>query len=86
MRELAQRHDLLPVQVLLNGHSPAIIAGLYDLPESLAFADLVRRKDGVRRTRIRRIDTKMQGQDPATMISMREVEALLEAASPETAE
>lgn len=86
MRELAQRHDTLPVQILLNGHSPAIIAGLCDIPEALAFADLVRRKDGVRRTRIRRIDTKMQGHDPATMVSMREVEALLEAASPETAE
>ena len=60
MRVLVQRHDTLPVQILLNGHSPAIIAGLYDLPGSLAFADLVRRKDGVRRTRVRRIDTTAQ--------------------------
>lgn len=86
MRELVQRHDTLPVQVLLNGHSPAVIAGLYDIPRSLAFADLVRRKDGVRRTRIRRIDAKMQGQDPAVMVSMTEVEALLDAARPETVE
>jgi predicted ATPase len=86
MRALIQRHDTLPVQVLLNGHSPAIIAGLYDIPGALVFADLVRRKDGVRRTRIRRIDTKLQGQDPATMVSMTEVEALLDAARPETVE
>jgi predicted ATPase len=49
MRALVQTSHTLPVQVLLNGHSPAIIAGLYDLPRSLVFADLVRRKDGVRR-------------------------------------
>lgn len=86
MRALVQRHDTLPVQVILNGHSPAIIAGLYDIPGALVFADLVRRKDGVRRTRIRRIDTKLQGQDPAIMVSMAEVEALLDAARPETVE
>jgi hypothetical protein len=68
------------VQVLLNGHSPAIIAGLYDLPGALVFADLVRRKDGVRRTRVRRIDTRTQSHDPATMVSLKEVEALLDAA------
>jgi len=86
MRVLVQRHDTLPVQVLLNGHSPAIIAGLYDLPGSLAFADLVRRKDGVRRTRVRRIDTTAQSHDPATLVSMKEVEALLDAARPEPPE
>jgi predicted ATPase len=86
MRALVQRQHTLPVQVLLNGHSPAIIAGLYDLPGSLVFADLVRRKDGIRRTRIRHIDTRAQGRDPATMVSMKEVEALLDASRPEIAE
>jgi predicted ATPase len=86
MRALVQRHDVLPVQVLLNGHSPAIIAGLYDLPGSMVFADLVRRKDGVRRTRMRLIDTKAQHHDPTTMVAMKEVEALLDAARPEILE
>lgn len=86
LRELVQREDALPVQILLNGHSPAIVAGLLDLPGSLAFADLVRRKDGVRRTRIRRIATGAQPSDPATAVSGREVEALLDAARPEPAE
>ncbi len=86
MRALVQRDDMLPVQVLLNGHSPAIIAGLYDVPGSMVFADLVRRKDGVRRTRVRLIDTKAQHHDPPTMVSMKEVEALLDAARPEIVE
>jgi predicted ATPase len=86
MRTLIQRHDTLPVQVLLNGHSPAIIAGLYDIPSSLVFADLVRRKDGVRRTRVRRIATSAQSHDPATLISEREVKSLLDAARPEAPE
>lgn len=85
LRELVQRDDALPVQILLNGHSPAIVAGLHDRPDSMAFADLVRRKDGVRRTRVRRIAIT-DAADPATTISMREVDALLEAASPESAE
>jgi predicted ATPase len=86
MRVLVQRTDTLPVQVLLNGHSPAIIAALYDLPGSLAFADLVRRKDGIRRTRVRAMASDGQDHDPATLISRRQVEALLDAARPEIAE
>lgn len=86
MRALSLREDALPVQLVLNGHSPAILAGLYDLPGALAFADLVRRKDGVRRTRIRRIDTSGRSRDPASMVGVKEVEALLDAARPEPAE
>jgi predicted ATPase len=86
VRSVMSRHDALPVQVLLNGHSPAILAGLLDLPRSLAFADLVRRNDGVRRTRIRRIDTNAKNRDPATLVGMAEVEKLLDAARPEAME
>jgi predicted ATPase len=86
IRTLVPREGALPVQVMLNGHSPAILAGLYDLPGSLAFADLVRRKDGVRRTRIRRIDTSGQTRDPAALVGIQEVEALLDAVRPELAE
>jgi len=86
VRGVMSRHDALPVQVLLNGHSPAILAGLLDVPRSLAFADLVRRHDGVRRTRIRRIDTSAHNRDPVTLVGMTEVEKLLDAARPESAE
>jgi len=86
LRELVQRDDALPVQILMNGHSPAIVAGLYDLPGSLALADLVRRNGGPRRTRVRRVAASTQPSDPFTTVSMREIEALLEAARPEPAE
>lgn len=86
MLEVVHRQDALPVQVILNGHSPAILAGLYDVPGALVFADLVRRKDGVRRTRVRRVDTSGEHRDSTTWVSRREVEALLDAARPELTE
>jgi predicted ATPase len=45
----------LPPQVLLNSHSPAIVAALDRQPRSLVFTDLVRPADGVHATRMRHI-------------------------------
>jgi predicted ATPase len=86
LRELAEQDDALPIQTLMNGHSPAIVAGLRDLPDSLVFLDVVRRKDGVRRTNARRIAPSGELATPGITVSTREVEALLDAVRPEIAE
>jgi predicted ATPase len=73
----------LPPQVLLNSHSPALVAALHDRPESLVFADLVRRADGLHATRMRHVWREGDPQDRgATTVSMHEIERILDTARP----
>ncbi|XYH95912.1 AAA family ATPase [Sorangium sp. So ce1128] len=75
--------DVLPPQLLLTSHSPAILAALHGRPESLVFADLVRRGDDLRSTRMRHVRAgDGPERDPST-VSRREIERLLDAARPE---
>ncbi|XXT17560.1 AAA family ATPase [Sorangium sp. So ce429] len=75
--------DVLPPQVLLTSHSPAILAALHGRPESLVFADLVRRGDDLRSTRMRHVRVgDVPERDPST-VSRREIERILDAARPE---
>ncbi|WP_438024269.1 AAA family ATPase [Sorangium sp. So ce233] len=75
--------DVLPPQVLLTSHSPAILAALHGRPESLVFADLVRRGDDLRSTRMRHVRAgDGPERDPST-VSRREIERILDAARPE---
>ncbi len=79
------RGDVLPPQVLLTSHSPAILAALHGRPESLVFADLIRHGDDLRSTRMRRVraeDSDRQARDPST-VSRREIERILDSARPE---
>ncbi|MGK3958963.1 AAA family ATPase [Sorangium sp. So ce118] len=77
------RGDVLPPQVLLTSHSPAILAALHGRPESLVFADLVRRGDDLRSTRMRHVRAgDGPERDPGT-VSLREIERILDAARPE---
>jgi predicted ATPase len=73
----------LPPQVLMNSHSPTIVAALEQRPQSLVFADLVRRADGAHATRMRHV--RQEG-DPAdrgaTSVSRCEIERLLETVRP----
>ena len=73
----------MPPQVLLNSHSPALVAALHHQPESLVFADLVRRGDSSQVTRMRHVwrdgDPRDRG---ATTVSMHEVERILATAQP----
>lgn len=78
--------DQLPLQILLNSHSPAVIAALHSSPENLAFADLVRRRDGLRSTRVRRVQAGASSDRGATVASLREVERLLDSVRPEEVE
>ena len=81
--EATTPHGTLPPQVLLNSHSPALVAALHHRPDSLVFADLVRRGNGVSSTRMRHVwregDPKDHG---STTVSAREVERILETARP----
>lgn len=77
------RGDVLPPQVLITSHSPAILAALHGRPESLVFADLVRRGDDLRSTRMRHVrSSDGPERDPST-VSLREIERILDAARPE---
>ncbi|MGK3985497.1 AAA family ATPase [Sorangium sp. So ce136] len=77
------RGDVLPPQVLLTSHSPAILAALHGRPESLVFADLVRRGDDLRSTRMRHVRAgDGPERDPGT-VSLREIERILDTARPE---
>ena len=81
--EVTTPHGALPPQVLLNSHSPALVAALHHRPESLVFADLVRRGDGVQATRMRHVWREGDPRDRgATTVSTREVERLLETVRP----
>jgi hypothetical protein len=69
------------LQILLNSHSPAVVAALQKTPSAIVFADLVYR-DGLRSTRMRRV------QDPppdrgATAVSSKEVKRYLGTAQAE---
>lgn len=71
----------LPPQVLLNSHSPALVAALHHRPDSLVFADLVRDGNGPLSTRMRHVWREGDAQDRgATTVSMREVERILDTA------
>ncbi len=73
----------VPLQVLLNSHSPTVLAALHEQRRSIVFADLVRQRDGLRWTRMRRV---AEGESPdrgATTVSLREIERILETAQPE---
>ncbi|WP_437711062.1 ATP-binding protein [Sorangium sp. So ce448] len=75
--------DVLPPQVLLTSHSPALVAALHGRSESLVFADLVRRGDDLRSTRMRHVRAADGPErDPGT-VSRREIERILDAARPE---
>ncbi|KYF66251.1 hypothetical protein BE11_31475 [Sorangium cellulosum] len=77
------RGDVLPPQVLLTSHSPAILAALHGRPESLVFADLVRRGDDLRSARMRHVRAgDGPERDPST-VSRREIERILDAARPD---
>ncbi|WP_437480999.1 AAA family ATPase [Sorangium sp. So ce1014] len=75
--------DVLPPQVLLTSHSPAILAALHGRPESLVFADLVRRGDDLRSTRMRHVRAADGPERDPSTVSRREIERILDAARPE---
>ncbi|WP_437738899.1 AAA family ATPase [Sorangium sp. So ce1335] len=77
------RGDVLPPQVLLTSHSPAILAALHGRPESLVFADLVRRGDDLRSTRMRPVRAGDGAERDPSTVSLREIERILDAARPE---
>ncbi|WP_437673196.1 AAA family ATPase [Sorangium sp. So ce131] len=77
------RGDVLPPQVLLTSHSPAILAALHGRPESLVFADLVRQGDDLRSTRMRHVRASDGPERDPSTVSRREIERLLDAARPE---
>jgi predicted ATPase len=73
----------VPPQVLVNSHSPALVAALHHRPEALVFADLVRRADGLHATRMRHVWKEGDPRDRgATSVSMAEVQRLLDTARP----
>lgn len=71
------------LQLLLNSHSPTVLAALRDEPSCLLFADLIRAEDGLRRTRIRAVSTTQPSDHGATQVSLREIDRLLKTAQPE---
>lgn len=77
----------LPPQVLIASHSPAVVAALHASLQSLGFADLVRRGDGLVSTRMRHVWHEGAPRDRgATTVSLREVERYLETAQPAVTE
>lgn len=76
---------LLPTQVLLTTHSPVVLAALRAQPQHLRFVDTVRR-NGERVTRVRSVGDATDSKRARTMISSREIDALLHAADAEDAE
>lgn len=72
-------------QLLLTSHSPVVLAAFRDRPEQLRFVDLVRR-DGHLATRARTVGELKQPSDGARIVSLREVDTLLQAADSEAAE
>ncbi|AUX20365.1 hypothetical protein SOCEGT47_008340 [Sorangium cellulosum] len=72
-------------QLLLTSHSPVVLAAFRDSPEHLRFMDLVRR-DGRLATRARAVGELKAPGDGAHVVSLREVDALLQAAGSEAAE
>ncbi|WP_438008490.1 AAA family ATPase [Sorangium sp. So ce321] len=92
LREIAAPdHEASPgsapqaTQLLLTSHSPIVLAAFRDTPEHLRFMDLVRR-DGQLATRARAVGELKEPGDGARIVSLREVDALLDAAAGEAAE
>jgi predicted ATPase len=79
-----ERDNDLPVQVILNSHSPAILAALHNHPLSVVYADMVQRGELSRSTRMRRMRASPGG-DRATTVSQSEIERILHSARPEEA-
>lgn len=77
--------QMLPTQILLTTHSPVVLAALRAHPEHLRFVDTVRR-NGERVTRVRGVGDAANSAHARTMISPREIDALLHAADAEDAE
>jgi predicted ATPase len=78
--------EALPVQLLLNTHSPVVLSVLRDHPRVIVFADLVRHPDGLRATRMRRVAEGEAHDRGATTVSRREIERLLDLSRPEEVE
>ncbi|WP_437725700.1 AAA family ATPase [Sorangium sp. So ce861] len=72
-------------QLLLTSHSPVVLAAFRDRPEHLRFMDLVRR-DGHLATRARAVGELKTPGDGARIVSLREVDTLLQTAASEAAE
>lgn len=72
-------------QLLLTTHSPVVLAALRSKPECLRFLDLMRR-DGQLVTRARRVSPTFAPAQARDLVSLREVDRLLDAASAEFAE
>lgn len=72
----------LPVQILLTTHSPVALAALRAHPQHLRFIDMVRR-NGERVTRVRCVGKPAAGDHGRSMVSPREVDALLQAVESE---
>jgi predicted ATPase len=73
----------IPPQIILNSHSPSLVAALNHRPESLVFADLVRLRDGLRSTRMRHVRTNdTEARDHST-VSPTEIEQYLDTARPD---
>ncbi len=74
--------DLAP-QVLLNSHSPAVVAALHHRPDALVFADMVRRGGQLHATRMRHVRRAEDPEDRgARTVSVREIERILDTTRP----
>jgi predicted ATPase len=73
----------MPPQVILNSHSPSLVAALSHRPECLVFADLVRLRDGLRSTRMRHVRTDDAETRDHRTVSPNEIEQYLDTARPE---
>jgi predicted ATPase len=74
--------NLLPTQILLTTHSPVLLAALQRRPQHLRFIDTVHR-DGRRVTRARAVGRPGSAERRHLVISPREIEQLLDAATHE---
>jgi predicted ATPase len=70
------------LQILLNSHSPTVIAALKDKPRALAFIDMVSQA-GQRVTRVRQVQESPTDRG-ATSISQQEIAQILEVSQPES--
>lgn len=73
----------MPPQIILNSHSPSLVAALHHRPECLVFADLIRQRDGLRSTRMRHVRTEKTETRDHGMVSPNEIEHYLESAQPD---
>ncbi|AUX39330.1 chromosome partition protein [Sorangium cellulosum] len=74
-----------PPQILLTSHSPVILAALRSAPQHIRFIDTVRR-DGQLVSRARRVAVAPGTDRGRLTVSLREINALLDAAGSEAAE